>query len=266
MPRRRTQDVIHVVMTDHRIQRRPPAGDLLAPLAEQLPEITGVEFLNPAEAPEGALGEAYRAVTVLRTMPRTAPAARQLEQSIQATKSPVPRFDLIAAFLQQRQFGRALEMLHRLGDSIVGDARLRDWRGMAEAGVGKTDESLADLRAAAAAAPDVPEMQFNLATILHRTGHDAEALPFLTRAVELRPNFVAAWIMRGETLAGLGKRNDAIADARQALAVDPRETRGYLLLARLLKETGNNAEASRWLRHGARVAARPEEVKALTGE
>jgi predicted CXXCH cytochrome family protein len=266
MPRRRTQDVVHVVMTDHRIQRRPAPGDLLAPLAEHLPEITAVDFLNPAEAPEGALGEAYRAVTVLRAMPRTAPAARELEQSIQATTSRVPRFDLIAAFLQQRQFGRALEMLHRLGDSVAEDARLRDWRGMAEAGVGKTEDSLADLRAAAASAPDVPEMQFNLAAVLHRTGHDGEALPFITRALELRPNFVAAWIMRGETLAALGKRGDAIEDLRRALSVDPRETRGYILLARLLKESGNEAEASRWLRHGSRVASRPEELRAAMGQ
>ena len=34
MPKRRTDDVVHVVMTDHYIQRRKPARDLLAPLAE----------------------------------------------------------------------------------------------------------------------------------------------------------------------------------------------------------------------------------------
>src|SRR5690242_13695831 len=30
MPKRRTEDVVHVVMTDHYIQRRKPSGDLLA--------------------------------------------------------------------------------------------------------------------------------------------------------------------------------------------------------------------------------------------
>jgi len=34
MPKRRTQDVIYAVMTDHYIQRRPPA-DPLAPLSER---------------------------------------------------------------------------------------------------------------------------------------------------------------------------------------------------------------------------------------
>jgi predicted CXXCH cytochrome family protein len=35
MPKRRTQDVVHAVMTDHLIQRRPSAGDPRAPIAER---------------------------------------------------------------------------------------------------------------------------------------------------------------------------------------------------------------------------------------
>src|SRR5438552_1541179 len=35
MPRRRTDDAVHVVMTDHLISRRPPAGDLLAEKSER---------------------------------------------------------------------------------------------------------------------------------------------------------------------------------------------------------------------------------------
>src|SRR6516225_9477397 len=34
MPKRRTDDVVHVVMTDHYIQRRKPGGDLTAPKPE----------------------------------------------------------------------------------------------------------------------------------------------------------------------------------------------------------------------------------------
>jgi predicted CXXCH cytochrome family protein len=35
MPKRRTDDAVHVVMTDHWIQRRQPSRDLLAPLSEK---------------------------------------------------------------------------------------------------------------------------------------------------------------------------------------------------------------------------------------
>src|SRR6476646_10693494 len=35
MPKRRTDDVVHAVMTDHYIQREKPKRDLMAPLAER---------------------------------------------------------------------------------------------------------------------------------------------------------------------------------------------------------------------------------------
>jgi len=253
--------VVRVVMTDHRIQRRPPPGDLLAPIPEHDPDIRAVDFYDSDAAPTGAIGKTYRAVTVLRAVPRSAAAREQLEKGVAATTSPVPRFDLIAAQLRQQQFQAALATLATLDPATETDTLLRDWRGVAKVGVGKTEDGLADLRAAASAVPDQPEYQFNLAAILHRTGRDAEALPLLTRAVELRPNFVTAWLMRAEVLEALKRPGEAIGDLQKALAIDPRQTRAYLQLARLLTESGKVSEAQRWLRHGARVAAKPAEIE-----
>ena len=253
MPARRAQDVVHVVMTDHRIQRRPPPGDPIVPLAERESHIDDVRFLDRAEVPEGPLGEVYRAVTILRAMPRNEAATNFLSRHLDATPSIVPRLDLIAAQLQQRHFRIALDLIGALGDTAIRDPRLRDWRGTAEVGIGSTADGLADLRAAMEADPEIPEYQFNLAAILHRTGRDAEALPPLTRAIELRPNFTAAWIMRAETFTALGRRDEAIADLRRALAVDPRQTRAYSMLVTLLKESDQQAEAERWRKQGELV-------------
>ncbi len=253
MPARRAQDVVHVVMTDHRIQRRPPPGDPVAPLAEHESHIDDVQFLDRAEVPEGPLGEVYRAVTILRAMPRNEAATNFLSRHLDATPSIVPHLDLIAAQLQQRHFRAALDLISALGDAAIRDPRLRDWRGTAEVGAGTTADGLADLRAAMEADPEIPEYQFNLAAILHRSGRDSEALPPLTRAVELRPNFTAAWIMRAETFTALGRRNEAMADLRRALAVDPRQSRAYAMLVTLLKESDQPAEAERWRKQGERV-------------
>src|SRR6185369_953995 len=100
------------------------------------------------------------------------------------------------AQLQQRRFVSALATLATFGDAVETDPRLRDWRGMAQVSVGRTEEGLADLEAAAKAWPDIPEFQFNLGAVLHRLGRDEEALPHLQRAVELRPNFAAAVKLR----------------------------------------------------------------------
>ena len=47
MPKRRTDDVVHVVMTDHFIQRLKPDRDLLAPMAEAANEPQGLEGVVP---------------------------------------------------------------------------------------------------------------------------------------------------------------------------------------------------------------------------
>src|SRR2546430_14450892 len=174
MPRRRAQDVVHVVMTDHLIQRRPPAN-LTAPLAEHESTIDRVEFLDRATAPEGTLGAVYRSVAVLRATPLDPDSANFLSKHLDAATSIVPRLDLIAAQLQQRQFVAALASIGALG--TFSDPRVRAWRGMALMGTGSTTEGLNDLRAAMDADPEVPEFQLNYAEALHRTGRDAEALP-----------------------------------------------------------------------------------------
>ena len=54
MPKRRTSDAVHVVMTDHFIRRTQPQRDLLAPIAETpTPEgsVTKVALYYPAKAP-----------------------------------------------------------------------------------------------------------------------------------------------------------------------------------------------------------------------
>jgi predicted CXXCH cytochrome family protein len=221
MPPRRAQDVVHVVMTDHKIQRRAPAN-LTAPLAEHESTIDRVEFLDRATAPEGTLGALYKAVAVLRTTPLDSDATNFLSKHLDATPSIVPRLDLIAAQLQQRQFVAALASIGALG--TVSDPRVRSWRGSALMATGSIDEGIADLRVATEGDADVPEFQLNYGEALHRTGHDAEALPALTRAIELRPNFVPALMMRAEVLAALGRQADAMADRRRALAIDPRQS------------------------------------------
>ena len=61
MPRRRTQDVVHVVMTDHRIQRRPrPKAERLAPLHEERSVVKRFSLFDPQRAPAEPLGRLYR--------------------------------------------------------------------------------------------------------------------------------------------------------------------------------------------------------------
>jgi hypothetical protein len=67
MPKRRTDDVVHVVMTDHYIQRRKPAQDLLAPLNEKSEAYVGeVRPYYPPELPLTGMNELYVAVAQVK--------------------------------------------------------------------------------------------------------------------------------------------------------------------------------------------------------
>ena len=49
-----------------------------------------------------------------------------------------------------------------------------------------------------------------------------DALPSLDRLIEHYPRFVDGWAGRGVILARLGRRDEAIRDAREALRLEPR--------------------------------------------
>ena len=71
MPKRRTDDVVHVVMTDHYIQRRRPVRDLLAPRAEKIETDENaykgpVDLYYPRSLQDAAQQELYLAVAQVR--------------------------------------------------------------------------------------------------------------------------------------------------------------------------------------------------------
>jgi Flp pilus assembly protein TadD len=220
MPRRRTQDVVHVTMTDHRIGIAP-AGDLVAPLEEREPSIRGIAFLDAVA--ESNDREIYRAVTALRANGLLTAPRESLERALPpaTSSSTVPWLDLISSELQQKRFAEAQRFIALLPAEERSSALVAGWSGIANVGLGQTSAALADLRKAAAAAPDSPDAHFNLGLVLHRTGAHAEAVEHLTRAIELRPNLVAAFVARAGALDSLGRNDEAIADLRRALAIRP---------------------------------------------
>jgi len=266
MPLRRTEDVVHVTMTDHLIRRTPEDPEkLLAPRQERDPEIVDVVLLEePGDAgTQGALREAYRAVAVIRTGARSRDAVDHLDKHLDAIAPDliVPRLDLAEAQLNVRRAADAEVTLRTVLERSPGDPQARDWLALALAGQGKLDAAEAVLRALAAEYPDRPETQFNLGRILLGTDRPEAALPFLRRATELRPNQAAAWLHLGRALARLDRPAEAREASLRSLAIDPTEGRAYIVMADLLRAQGNEAEAQRYLRHGLRAAKNPEPIQ-----
>ncbi|HKV13037.1 MAG TPA: tetratricopeptide repeat protein [Thermoanaerobaculia bacterium] len=265
MPKRRTQDVVHVVMTDHLIQRKPGGPELLAPLSETETVLTGLRLLGPG-APEGGLGEVYRAAATVRAA-TTNEAVAYLEKKLVQVRPPEiePWLDLAQGQLRRRRFAEAERALSPVLARSPDDPLALEWLALARTGQGKMDEAIEILRRVVAG-PGKADAEYNLGRLLSARGRPAEAEEHLARAVAARPNLQVGWYHLGEVRAALGRQEEALLCWRRALEIDPTHTPSYLSLGKTLLAGGNRAEALRWLRHGARAAARPDQVAAALQE
>jgi Tfp pilus assembly protein PilF len=238
MPKRRTQDVIHAVMTDHYIQRRPPAN-LLAPLAERQ-EFDAKQYRGPVAAyypsplprtPENLLYEAVAQVTqqsnLKAGLPQlTAEIAKQqparpefyielgeawlsagnsrnaiapLEQALKrAPNSSVALVDLASALTQSGQDARAVEVLKRGLSAGLSDPLL--WY---QLGLSAHDAS------AFAKAPDMAEAHNALGELLAGSGDLARAESEFREALRIEPDLPVAQSNLGHALAERGNLPEA---------------------------------------------------------
>jgi predicted CXXCH cytochrome family protein len=108
MPRRRTEDAVHVVMTDHYIQRRRPQRDLLAARAEAID--AGYRGEVVPYYPETGIDEVYVAVAQVRDEANLEGGIPRLRQAIEQRKPAQPEFylELAKAYSKSGNFGEAV--------------------------------------------------------------------------------------------------------------------------------------------------------------
>lgn len=262
MPRRRTQDVVHVVMTDHKIQRRAPGrAERLAPLEETEPTIEGIDFLMPEQAPSGALGEVYKAVTLLKAL-TTPDAVDHLEQmlAIAQPEETTPYFYLAQGQIRLRRFEEAEQTFRFLLEQHPNHPIALQGMGIACLGQGQGEKAEALFRQALDQDPELAEVHANLGLLLTRQNRLEEAVEHYRQALAARPTLAMVWLYLAEVSVRLNRLDEAVEQYQRALEIDPSNTRAYLGLAHALVETGDRAEARRFLKHGLKVAAQPESI------
>ena len=114
----------------------------------------------------------------------------------------------------------------------------------------------ADLRRAVIEAPRAVLPKLLLASALGRAGNWREAETLLEGAIALAPWRGDLRLGRGRALAGLGRRDDAIAELRRGLAREPGDASGWAGLGRLLSDAGDQRGAARALEKAVRLAPR----------
>jgi Flp pilus assembly protein TadD len=228
MQKRRTEDAVHVVMTDHFIRRFPLKGDLLAPVQERHDRLSGpVKFLYPSEVPDGVL---YLAIADGR------PAA--IEQAIAATRptQAEPYFALGEAY---RKSGRAEEAIRAYRRSIsraADDPRPYTAISGLLLARGDIDEAIALLKPALERMPEDTSLLNSLAVVYARKQRFDDALSLLSKAVRLNPDEPLTWLNLGVSLEAKADRKGARAAYRQAVTLQPDFTRAKEYLDRVSKD------------------------------
>ena len=87
--------------------------------------------------------------------------------------------------------------------------------------------------------PQVPDIYFHTAVLLVRDGKTAEAEPYLSRAIAIRPDYVEAMNEMGEILANQQRAAEATSWFERAIRTDPSDVETYINLGFLQQNLGN---------------------------
>jgi predicted CXXCH cytochrome family protein len=226
MPKRRTEDVVHAVVTDHYIQRRPPAGDLLAARAER--HETGdaayrgpVVWYYPERPPQTAENDLYLAAAQVKQSSNLAQGITQLTKALERYPRARTEFylDLAEALQKSGQLPKALPYFQ--------EAARRD--------------------------PKKASVQQKLGTALRRSGRHREAVEILNRAASMGPTAAVTWHELGLAHWAMGKGADAVAAIGKALDRDAELPEAHNNLGIIFLAEGGRPRAEAAFREAIRI-------------
>ena len=226
MPKRRTDDAVHIVMTDHYIQRRKPAGDLLAEKAER----------------SGTPATAYRG----EVLPYYPPDLRATGENA-----------LYRALAQIRDGSNLKDGLPQLA-SLVEKYRPAEagfYAGLADGyrTVGDHAKAVLYLEEAVRRAPASAIVLLRLGKALTESRQWAKAEAVVGRATALAANDVVAWGLLGQVLGLEGRSAEARLAFERGMKLDPELPELHHYLGALLVSSGDRAAAEKEFRAALRI-------------
>lgn len=260
MPKRRPDDAVHVVMTDHRIQRIKPARDLTTAIAEthdgDLARYRG-EVVPYGPQTGRVEDELYRAIAqvvqnanletgiprleaairkynpvgpgpylqlgdALRNQGRCDRAVPVYEEALRRGPGSVPVTQkLVLCLSQLHQDARAIALLKPLLERVPDDAKAWTQLGLALIASGKAPDGIAALVKATVLDPDLPEAWNDLGGIWLQAGDFVRAEPALRNAVRAQPNYPVARNNLANLLAATKRYDEAWYQFEAALRYNP---------------------------------------------
>ncbi len=250
MPKRRTDDEVHVVMTDHYIQRRKPAGDLLAEKVETH-ETTATQYRGevvlyyPAHLPETVKNALDVAVAQIRDGSNLKDGLARLRRLLEEHRPSQAGYyaDLAEGYLAAGDGANAIHYFEEAARRSPASAFLLTKLGNALTEAKQWAKAEEALRRATALAPGDALAWGMLGWALWQEDKTAEARAALEKGVNLNPELPELHNNLASLLGGIGDRAAAEKELRAALRILPGIAEWQLNLGRLLASRGELAEA-----------------------
>ena len=226
MPKQRTDDAVHIVMTDHKIVRRPPAGDLVAAKQEK----------------HESAADSYRGEVVPYYPEKPAQTAGSA---------------LYLALAQVADGSNLTAGLSQLSSAIgkYHPAQAGFYSGLGEGYLAAKDNAKAIpyFEEAARRAPSSETVLLELGNALMESQQWAKAEAAFRRAKTLRPDDAVAWGMLGWTLWQQDKKAEAETALAAGVKLDPDAPGLHNYLGSLHMGSGDAAGAEREFREAIRI-------------
>ena len=262
MPRRRSQYSVHIVLTDHYIQRNKPAGDLTAPVEEpeNVPDTQGnlVPFY-PRQLSDNPEDRLYRAAARLKVSNGDRNEIRNFELEINRFKPAQAEFyailgeayaqagnpqvaekwmgeaharaprnrpileQLVEALFSEGKYGQAASLLKQAVEKPPLDSALYADLGNAYARMGDLDEAEASLKRSIEINPETAQAHDLLGLIALERGNAAQAEQEFHETLRLQPDLAEADDNLGKLLLGSQDLKQAEYYLKRAIAVDPKD-------------------------------------------
>jgi predicted CXXCH cytochrome family protein len=250
MPKRRTDDGVHVVMTDHFIAPRPPAGDLLAEKPERIEsQATSyqgeVVLYYPSRLPSTADNDLTVAVAQVRDQSNLKNGLPLLRAQVTKYHPSQPGYyaELAEAYDNTGDTAAAIRTFEEASRLEPDSApRLIQW-GDALMRAQQWTVAESKLRRATELAPRDPRAWGRLGWDLWQQDKAADAKSVMEKAIGLDPEVADLHNDFGLILWGTGDRARGEAEFREALRIQPGVAEWRLNLGRSLATLGRADEA-----------------------
>jgi len=226
MPKRRSEDVVHAVITDHFIQRGPAGPGLLAPLAErqETPDTAyrgEVVAYYPAPWPQTPDNELHAAVAQVVQKSNLDAGTRRLSADIEKYRPTNAEYYLLLADASRQQ--------------------------------GQLDEALPQYAEALRRDPSLVAARLQLGSALRLARQPSPSIDVLQEALQVAPDRAVGWYELGLTQIEVGKQQEAIATLEHAVAIDPDMAEAHNTLGGLWLARGDTAKAETAVREAIRI-------------